>query len=82
MGKTRKWTTDASFGQFQRPDLIAMLFWANVQTHTETCEFCDARKHSGGEVSCVWINSAYPAVQNITFLTASQERKLQRLNAI
>jgi hypothetical protein len=78
----RKWTTDVSFCQFRRPDLVGMLFWANVQTHTEGCEFCSAKEHPGGEVSCIWVDKNYPRVQNIVFLTATQERKLRKLNAI
>ncbi|MGD9209188.1 MAG: hypothetical protein PVI90_00355 [Desulfobacteraceae bacterium] len=77
-----KWTTDASFHQFQRPDLVGMLFWANVQTHTEGCEFCDVKEHSDGQISCIWVDIRYPNVQNVVFLTASQEVKLRRLRAI
>jgi hypothetical protein len=78
-----KWTIDGSFNQFRRSTLIAMLFWENVKNHTVSCGFYNARIHSDGRISCVWVDrSRWPTVQNIVFLTASQEATMRTLNAI
>lgn len=74
---------DNSFLIFKRPTLVLMLFKANISSHVKNndVEFFNAKKHEGGQVSCLWAERGCRTI-SVVFLSASQVTKLTKLNAI